>query len=192
MIKRFWKQRKIEEPVIAASPSTRVLILPRAALNETHAFFLPYWRAGVETACFWFGVEAGDRQVVTTVAMPRLHQSQGHYRVERDSLRRLAETMRAQGLINLAQVHTHPGLWVGHSPYDDDNAYSTRTGALSFVWPEYGRSLLHTLAGIGVHERYEGAWRQLDQESIERRVHLVDSRADVRWEILTEKGERDA
>ena len=117
----------------AAGPK---LYVPRAILADTHQHFVPYRKARVETACFWFGVEAGDDGVVTTLALPRLLQTAGNYRIVRGSLRRLSKEMRSQGLTNLAQVHTHPKRWVGHSPYDDEHAYSSREGSLSLVWPD--------------------------------------------------------
>jgi hypothetical protein len=162
----------------------RVLLVPRAILGQTHDYFVPYWRARVEAACFWFGVDTETRQVVTTLAIPHLRQSWGHYRVDADSLRRLAAEMRAQGLVNLAQVHTHPSARVGHSPYDDENAYSTREGALSLVWPHYGAVLYHDLTGVGVHERRGGRWARLRDEDIGHRIRLVDSIADFRWAIM--------
>jgi hypothetical protein len=86
-------------------------------------------------------------------------------------------------LTNLAQVHTHPSDWVEHSPYDDERAYSTREGALSLVWPDYGLSLNYDLCGVGVHVRRAGAWVQLDEREAGERIRLVDDFADYRWRI---------
>jgi hypothetical protein len=137
----------------------------------------------VETACFWFGVDVGQLQVVTTVAVPKLYQTHGNYTVEMTSLRRLAAGMRASGLTNLAQLHTHPSDWVDHSPYDDERAYSTREGALSLVWACYGSQMSHDLSGIGVHERRGAKWVRLSDGETASRIRLVDDFADFRWEI---------
>lgn len=181
-----WPGKTKEEP--QTRPSTapehgRTLVVPRVVLRRTHEYFLPYWQAGVETACFWFGMDAGATQVVTTVAAPKLYQTRGNYSVDMSSLRRLAGAMRGQGLTNLAQVHTHPSEWVGHSPYDDDHTYSTREGAISLVWADYGLSLGYDLNGIGVHERREGLWVLLDERETKERIRLVDDFADFRWRI---------
>jgi hypothetical protein len=181
-----WRRKKKEEPQAVTAPlpaSGRVLIVSRAILRRTHEHFLPYWRAKVETACFWCGVDAGRAQVVTTVAVVKLYQTAGNFSVEMGSLRRLAAGLRAQGLTNLAQVHTHPSDWVSHSPYDDERAYSTREGALSLVWADYGLSLAYDLSGVGVHERRGGEWRRLDDRKARERIRLVDDFADFRWEI---------
>lgn len=161
----------------------RVLIVPRSILAATHDFLLPYWRAEVETACFWAGIDGDEHQVVTTLAMPRLIQARRHYQLDLRSVRDLAADLEAQDLTNLAQVHTHPGDLVGHSPYDDEHAYSTAAGALSLVWPRYGYALHHDLTGIGVHERREGYWVQLTPTEVAQRIRLVDSQIDRRWGI---------
>ena len=181
--RRGKKEGEPQAPPAAAPEGGRALVVPRAALRRTHDYFLPYWRAGVETACFWFGVGDGGVQAVTTVAAPKLYQTGGNYSVDMPSLRRLAAAMRGQGLTNLAQVHTHPSAWVDHSPYDDERAYSTRDGALSLVWADYGSGLSYDLSGVGVHERRGGVWVRLEEREAGERVRLVDDFADFRWRI---------
>ncbi len=159
------------------------LFVPRAVVSDTHQHLVPYWKAGVEAACYWFGIETTEASVVTTLALPEVLQSSGNYLVVRDSLRRLSKDMRSQGLVNLAQIHTHPGGWVGHSPYDDEHAYSTRDGSLSLVWPDYGHVCTHNLVGIGVHERRDGKWEEFTEEEVGRRIKVIDSLSDHRWKI---------
>ena len=180
-----WSRKRPKASLDLGSRSkvTRRLYLPQSVLHRTHEILLPYWREGVETACFWFGVDAGQLQVVTTMALPKLYQTRGNYLVEMTSLRRMAAQMRLIGLTNLAQVHTHPTEWVNHSPYDDEHAYSTRHGSLSLVWPHYGATVGHDLHGIGVHERRNGEWSRLSEIQTKERIWLVDDLADFRWEI---------
>ena len=163
---------------------TNVLYVPHTILRDTSAYFLPYSQSCVETACYWFGIETNEHQVVTTLVLPHLFQTQGNYRVDNISSQRLANELSIQGLVNLAQVHTHPtGCQVTHSRYDDQHAYSTREGALSFVWPNYGHMAGLHLIGVGVHERREGRWVRLDEGQVTKRIRLVDSVADYRWQI---------
>ena len=111
-----WPRKKPKATLDLGSRSevSRRLYLPQSVLHRTHEILLPYWREEVETACFWFGVDAGQLQVVTTVALPKLYQTRGNYLVEMTSLRRMAAQMRLSGLTNLAQIHTHPTDWVDH------------------------------------------------------------------------------
>jgi hypothetical protein len=165
-------------------PPLPILHVPHTILQDTFTYFLPYGQASVETACYWFGIEIDTNQIVTTLVIPRLYQTKGNYRIDTVSSRRLANEMSEQGLVNLAQVHTHPpGCSVEHSLYDDQHAYSTREYALSFVWPSYGRSASYDLRSVGVHERREGRWILLTRSQVTERVRLLNSVVDYRWEI---------
>lgn len=160
------------------------LIVPRSIVRRTHEYFLPYWKAGVETACFWFGHDTDDVQIVTTVTVPKLFQTFGNYGIDRAAWPRLVRSMRQQRLTNLAQIHTHPIEYrVDHSPYDDAHAYSTQHGALSLVFADYGLATSFDLSGVGVHERIGTAWQRLNKSEVSRRIRLVDDFADFRWEI---------
>ncbi len=166
-------------------PVSRVLSVPESILQQMTTFFLPYGQAGVETACYWFGFEWETTQVVTTLVLPRLFQSAGMYRVDTSPARRMAREMSAAGLANLAQVHTHPpDCPVNHSRFDDEHAYSTREGALSLVWPDYGRLARVDFAEVGVHERHQGRWVRLTAAQVVERIHILKSLADYRWDIL--------
>lgn len=160
------------------------LVLPRFIMRRTHEHFQPYWEAGVETACYWFGHDAGRIQVVTTVAVPKLFQTSGNYRADPAGWRRLVRSMKGQRLVNLAQVHTHPlGYGVSHSRHDDQHAYSTREGALSIVFADFGVETRFDLNSVGVHERTGDGWRLLRHTEVSSRIRLVDDFADFRWEI---------
>lgn len=185
----FWgraaKTKKVpREESIGAPTVSRVLYLPEGLLRDTHEYFAPYWRARVESAAFWAGIELGHTQVATTLVAPGLLQTAGNFQVTRESLRRMARHLRSQGLKVLAQNHTHPTQWVGHSGYDDANAYSTGDGALSLVWPDYGAYVSCNLEGIGIHECYRHKWVELDQELRQQRIQVVGSFADFRWQIV--------
>jgi len=71
----------------------------------------------------------------------------------------------------LAQIHSHPGDWVEHSPYDDQVVASRR--GLSLVVPRYGRGVQLWPDRIGVHEWQDGYWHRLSQGLARRRVRLV-------------------
>jgi hypothetical protein len=160
------------------------LVISRSVLRRTHEYFYPYFEVGVETACFWFGPEVDDIQVVTTVSVPTLFQTAGNYRVEPASWRRLIQRMRESNLRLLAQVHTHPiDYGVKHSWVDDEKGYSTANASLSLVWPDYGRDFSYQLDSLGVHEIRRGEWVLLSEADVHRRVQVVDDFADFRWNV---------
>jgi hypothetical protein len=180
------RKKQLSQAAEVTQPPLHILYVPRTLLRDTATYFLPYCQARVETACYWFGIETDTCQVATTLVLPRLYQTAGNYYIDTTSSRRLASEMVTLGLVNLAQVHTHPPRCsVRHSHYNDQHAYSTREGSLSLIWPNYGCSASQSLAGIGVHERRGGRWMQLTEAQISDRIHLVESVADYRWEIVS-------
>jgi hypothetical protein len=79
----------------------------------------------------------------------------------------------------LAQVHTHPGPDVRHSPFDDENAYCQMDGSLSIVIPEHARRRPN-LGECGVHLREEAGWRLLTTKEVVRVIALVPGCLDFR------------
>ena len=133
---------------------------------------------------------------VEAIVIPRQENHRGNYHVTPEAMLRVADAVRSAGWKNLAQVHSHPGPGVQHSPYDDEMANSRR--ALSLVFPDYGylpgmwrfRGWLWRLrpkpfpSAIGVHTFMDGRWKYLtDHEATARltltrgkRVRLFDLR----------------
>jgi hypothetical protein len=180
------RKKQLSRAAEVTQPPLHILYVPRSLLRDTASYFLPYCQARVETACYWFGIETDTRQVATTLVLQRLYQTAGSYSIDTTYSRRLASEMVSLGLVNLAQVHTHPPhCSVTHSHYDDQYAYSTRDGSLSLVWPAYGCSASHSLIGVGAHEQQSGHCIQLTEAQISERIHLVESVADYRWDIVS-------
>jgi hypothetical protein len=105
--------------------------------------------------------------------VPRQRQSWGNYHVAADAMRRIHASVVSRGLKNLSQVHSHPGLMVEHSIYDDAMANSRR--ALSIVIPSYGHWTGTWPSGIGVHEFQNNYWHRLSDRDAAFRVELTES-----------------
>ncbi len=130
---------------------TKVLQVPESVIDESWRALRATAARGCEGVVFW--AAPADQyleavQTCTTVVVPKQYVSPGRYEVPPDAVRALGRTLRAAGLVNVAQLHTHPDQWVGHSAWDDEHAFSLRDGALSIVWPDYGRHCA-TANGVG-------------------------------------------
>lgn len=180
----LFRKRTTPPPQLPSARTPGRVVVPRHILMATFEAFLPYWQAKVETAAFWAGPDLEAPAVITTLVQPALHQTAGNYQVPPAARMQMARRLGAQGLVIHAQVHTHPGIWVGHSSYDDTHAYSTAEGSLSLVWPEYGRTCPHDLSGIGLLVSRQGRWTELSSPQ-ERDAHLqlVDHHLDLRFTI---------
>jgi len=153
-------------------------------------------RLGVESTVRWAGpaVQLGDPdQVVTTVLIPHQRVSAGGFEIPFPATRTMGLALGGAGLVNLAQIHTHPADWVGHSTWDDARAYSSREGALSIVLPEYGRRIV-PVKEWGIHERCDGAWVQLSAAEAIQRIVVVPDTIDLRipFELLHDSDVQDA
>lgn len=145
--------------VLRAHP--RVLELTRLALEPTA-------RLRLECGLFWYGTAGKSEAIVLGVVVPTQINTWGHYELPELAVDQLSEATRPRGWFNLAQVHTHPSLWVGHSPYDDH--YANSRNALSLVFPSYGRLLPRWPSAVGVHEFLDGQWRRLADARVLERI----------------------
>ena len=125
--------------------------------------------------------------VVTTLTIPDAHLEDGRFEVSSESMSQAGKHLRQFQLKRLAQVHTHPEAWVGHSPWDDLKAYSSAPGSMSIVLPDYAR-FRPTLNDAGVHLRTETKWRQLVASEVSHYVRVVPGFLDFR---ITQDHERD-
>lgn len=151
-----------------------LLQIPAGAIAATLSLLQ---RAGRrESGLFWYGPKdlAGNGRVAYVVA-PKQRMSWGSYSVSADALTHVVKGL-AEGWKPLAQVHSHPGIRVEHSNYDDRMVSSRR--ALSLVFPNYGHLQERFPVGVGIHEFQNEYWHLLDPANAAARVRLVDG--DVR------------
>lgn len=154
-----------------------LLQVPAAAFEAT---FQLLQAAGSNEACvFWYGERAGRDGRVTVVRAPAQQTTRFNYHVDERARSAMADTIAAT-LRPLAQIHSHPGISVEHSGYDDVMVASRRT--LSLVFPLYGRriSLADWHEHIGVHEWQDDYWHLLPPLVARRRVAIVAGEVDVR------------
>jgi hypothetical protein len=155
-----------------------VLQISQAVLSGTLAAFIPFAKRKVEACCFWYGRgdESGNGQVFAIV-IPWQENHWGNYTVPANAMAAVSQATRSFGWRNLAQVHTHPGRGVEHSPYDDEHVNSRR--ALSLVLPQYGKWRGLWPQGIGVHEFQEDYWHLLADEAARQRITVLTIDGDI-------------
>jgi len=136
-------------------------------------------RSHVEQVCYLDGIATNDGGVVTTLTIPNARLLSGRFEVPPDSMSQAGKHLRGFRLRRLAQVHTHPGEWTGHSRWDDEWACSQLPGAISIVLPSFARKR-PALADAGVHLHNEAGWRQLSPEEAANELRIVPSLLDFR------------
>jgi len=156
-------------------PTNIRLSLPTEAVEATLNLLRKAGRR--ESGLFWYGPrdEAGNGTVAYVIA-PRQRMFWGNYHVSAQHLAEIVHHLRDDWK-PLVQVHSHPGVRVEHSNYDDSMVSSRRI--LSVVFPSYGRGSESFPDGIGVHEWQNDYWHLLDPASVRRRIILTDGAAQV-------------
>lgn len=57
--------------------------------------------------------------MVTTLTFPDAECSRENYSISSLAMSQAGQHLLKLELVRLAQVHTHPGRWIDHSPWDD-------------------------------------------------------------------------
>jgi hypothetical protein len=155
-----------------------MIILPDVIWNRLLDEFR--WpRKRVERVAYFDGTIMETDSVVTTLAFPDAQLEKTHFAVNSAAMSECGAHFRKYGLARIAQAHTHPGTWVGHSLYDDQMAYSQHIGAVSIVMPEHARKR-PLLQDCGVHVRTKAGWVQIPPNEIDSVIRQTPGFLDFR------------
>lgn len=167
-----WRRRPIE----AYKKPDAVLSLPQRALDATVGTLRQYRK--LEAGCFWYGTrDNSENGLVKAVVVPFQLNRWGNYHVPSQSISAMSAATRTFGWVCLAQVHSHPGSFVEHSAYDDENTSSQRI--LSVVIPNYGKWRFRWPKAVGVHEWQNGYWHMLPDKDAAFRIRVEAGAGEV-------------
>lgn len=133
----------------------------------------------VERVAFLDGYRADSLAIATTVTLPNADCHPRRYTISADAMAEAGEHFHLYEMVRLAQVHTHGGEHLAHSPWDDSLAYSQQDGAVSIVLPEHALFRPRPTDGK-VHVREPGGWRALTHAEARAFIRLVPSVLDYR------------
>lgn len=125
-------------------------LLVSSSIIADSARLLRPWRR-FETVVYWAGHASDTMTVVTSVIRPRQRNTFGSFVVDRSANADVAEWLCEHKLTLVAQLHTHPSEFVGHSCGDDLGAPFAFHGFYSLVIPHHGRRGILPLTQCGVY-----------------------------------------
>ena len=163
----------------------KTYIIPRGAILYTEKALSTDQDSKTEELVYWAGVQDGDVANVTAVIIPKTDTRNLGVRTTHLANFHFVRTINRLGLIQIAQVHTHPGSWVDHSFGDDQNAAFKVDGLLSIVVPDYGESGMIPLTTCGVHRYQNRKFIRLSDTYILKHFN-VDAELSCRMEDLRE------
>jgi hypothetical protein len=153
------------------------VLVPREALQHTCAYLRQVGELGCEGLTVWAGRRDGKAFHVECSLIPeQRHLQSGDgvcVIVEADALHRLNVFLHEQGLLPIAQVHSHPGE-AYHSGTDDQYAVVTKVGCLSLVVPDFA-SKPFALGDCAVYRlTADGRWGELTSAEAADLIKIVD------------------
>ena len=175
-VKLFGRKRSIVEPRLFQ------VYVPEEVLNRTGSLISSSGHKGHshEGIVYWAGVECDNNWTVLMVIAPNAKTSPGSYMTSPVANAMAVAKISEFNLHILAQVHGHPGEWVGHSEVDNHGAFMPYEGFFSIVVPWFGRKGLMPMARCGVHQFQQGRFVQLTADDVQQRFVLIPTSIDLR------------
>lgn len=150
---------------IAADLIRKSVLLLQGAMDEVSAHEKVLYWAGVRTEGVWH---------ITTCIEPELTSTWGSYQTSAVANAKVIQYLASNELELLCQVHSHPGIFVGHSDGDDEGAFMPYEGFLSIVVPFYGADGIVPLVQCGVHRFQNGSFYRLTESEIDGGFTITD------------------
>ena len=127
--------------------------IPAGLLEETVHVLQDYGNRNppCEGICFWAGTRSSTLIAVRAVIATKADAHPRRISVEHKERFKAVRFINSVGLVQIAQVHSHPGDWIDHSVGDDLGATGRVAGGLSIVVPSYGAQHVGSLTETGIH-----------------------------------------
>lgn len=127
-----------------------------------------------EGLVYWAGKVSNNTIKVTAVIAPNTESDFGRVSTSHKDNFHVVNELSKLKLVEVAQVHSHPGHFVGHSDGDDEWAAFKFDGLLSLVVPNYCKDGMLPLEKCGVHRYENEEFIRLSTEYVKKHFRLVD------------------
>ena len=169
---------KVMPPKRLHSPRDNLsYVVPSEAVSRTERILREYGKRipPHEGLVYWGGRKEGDRVTVSILVAPKTASDYGRVSTSPRSNFDVVRLLNRYNGIQVAQVHSHPGNWVDHSPGDDDWAAFKVNGLLSIVIPRYCCKGMMPLTSCGVHRYANGEFIRLSPDYIKAHFMIENS-----------------
>lgn len=159
--------------------------IPLKAITFTEKILMDYASLSPsnEGFVYWAGVFEKSHYIIKGVIAPLTESNYGRVSTSHKSNLDFILILNILGLIQIAQVHSHPDDWVDHSRGDDEYAAFKIKGLVSIVVPAYCEQGLLPLTRCGVHRFHDTGFRRLSNNYVKKHF-LIDSSLDCILEDL--------
>lgn len=133
-----------------------------------------------EGLLYWGGYELNNTVYVTTCVIPKAKSGPQEVHTTPEANAEVINYLNKQGLVLLAQVHSHPGDFKRHSPGDDKYAFMPYEGYFSIVVPYYSRKGMLPIVSCGFHVFTNGKFIGLSDTWTKQNVKIIPDYSDLR------------
>lgn len=165
----FLKPKKRETPLDGLRYMVSNLVI-----EKTEAVLSDYRNKNEpsEGLVYWAGKRQGELIIISGVIAPKILSHAQGIDIPNSHYSNVVNFLSENKIIQLGQVHSHPGTWVDHSVYDDRGATSKVEGLLSIVVPKYGSQGMRPLKNCGVHRFAKETFIRLSEKYIEEHFQI--------------------
>jgi hypothetical protein len=152
-------------------------IIPSKAVSHTERILREYGKRipPHEGLVYWGGRREGNRITITLVIAPKTTSDYGRVITSPRSNFDVVRLLNEYNGVQVAQVHSHPGGCVDHSPGDDDLAAFKVNGLVSIVVPTYCRTGMMPLSSCGIHRYTNGEFIRLSPKYVKAHFRIDSS-----------------
>jgi len=135
-------------------------------------------RPAAEGVVYWAGRLQGKVWQICAAVAPAVQASRYGFQTGYSTNARFVSFLCDNNLQYIAQVHSHPGSYVDHSPVDDQETAFRREGLLSIVVPNFGSRGILPWKQCGVHLFTNNCFRRITDKHLRKHFCVVDAIED--------------
>jgi len=128
---------------------------------------------------YWAGTKEGDSIYINSAIAPNTFSEPFKVMVSHEDNFQFIKVLAANSLIQIGQVHSHPGDWVDHSDGDDELAGGKVNGLISVVVPNYGVNGFMDFKKSGVHRYEKGKFIRLTNKYVNKHFQVLKTGAKL-------------
>jgi|GEM_PF-1248564 len=169
-MKKGWIRPR-RKKILRHSPKENfVYKVDKAVINFTVKILQEYGKLThkAEGVVYWAGKVRRDEFIISAAFAPAVTASRYGFLTDHYSNGLFAEFICDNELVYIAQVHSHPGIWVDHSGIDDRETAFRSEGLLSLVVPTYGNDGMFPFKRCGIHRYHNSNFDRLSDRYISK------------------------
>jgi len=162
-------------------PDQLQYIVDRDVIEFTEKILLDYGqkKPSNEGLVYWCGKKDKSRIYINSVIAPKADSYESRVSTNYESNARFVRELSKNKIIQIGQVHSHPGEWVGHSQGDDEWAAFKVKGLLSIVVPSYAEAGMLPLHKCGIHRFDDNKFIRLSDKYVKKRFKIVNNASHI-------------